>query len=341
MIVSLGSGCEDDGPDIDIESAVPVDVEDISLKPIREYVFATGTVLATEDAQLTAEQGGYYRLKTNPETGKPFAMGDEVKKGDLIVHLDNPEFVNSVQFDSKKINFDISQREYEKQQTLYDKGGVTLRELTDAEQTFINARYAYDNASLQLSKLSITAPFDGIIVDLNYYSPGQKVDVGANIARVMNYAQLYSEVSLPGKEMGRIHVGQEALVTNYAYPDDTLSGEVSQLSPALDPDSRTFKVSVAVENPELILRPGMFVKIDIVAAQKDSAVVIPKDIILDRRGAKTVFVVEKGIAMERKIETGLSNRTEIEVTSGLKDGERLVTRGYETLQNRSRIKVVK
>jgi RND family efflux transporter MFP subunit len=341
MIVFFAIGCEDDGPDIDIESAVPVDVTDIALKPIKEYVFATGTVLATEDAQLTAEQGGYYRLKNNPQTGKPFAMGDVVKKGDLIVYLDNPEFVNSVQFDSKKINFDISQREYEKQKTLYDKGGVTLRELTDAEQAYINARYAYDNASLQLSKLSITAPFDGILVDLTYYSPGQKVDVGAAIARVMNYSQLYSEVSLPGKEMGRIHVGQDALVTNYAYPDDTLSGRVSQLSPALDPDSRTFKVSVSVDNPELVLRPGMFVKIDIVAAQKDSAVVIPKDIILDRRGAKTVFVVEKGIALERKIETGLSNRTEIEVTNGLKDGERLVTRGYETLQNRSRIKVVK
>ncbi|MBU1320688.1 MAG: efflux RND transporter periplasmic adaptor subunit [candidate division Zixibacteria bacterium] len=341
MIAVLAIGCEDDGPDIDIESAVPVDVEDITLKPIREYVFATGTVLATEDAELKAEQGGFYRLNTNPRTGKPFAMGDAVKKGDVIVYLENQEFVNSVQFDSRKINFDISQREFEKQKTLYDKGGVTLRELTTAEQAFINSKYAYDNALLQLNKLKFAAPFDGILVDLSYYSLGQKVEVAADIGRVMNYSNLYSEVSLPGKEMSRIRVDQNVQVTNYAYPDDTLSGVVSQISPALDPDSRTFKVRVSISNADLLLRPGMFVRIDVVVAEKDSTVVIPKDIILDRRGARTVFVVEKGIAIERQIETGLANRTEIEVISGLKEDERLVVRGYETLQNRSRIKVVK
>lgn len=341
MIAIIAFGCEDDGPDIDIESAVPVDVEDITLKPIKEYVFATGTVLATKDAELKAEQGGYYRLNTNPRTGKPFAMGDAVKKGDLIVSLDNPEFVSSVQFDSKKLNFDISQREFEKQKTLYDKGGVTLRELSNAEQNFINSKYSYDNAILQLNKLKFVAPFDGILVDLSYYSLGQKVDIGATIAQVMNYESLYSEVSLPGKEMNRVIVSQDVQVTNYAYPDDTLHGAISQISPALDPDSRTFKVSVSIDNGDLLLRPGMFVKIDIVVDKKDSTVVIPKDIILDRRGARTVFVVEKGIALERTIETGLANRTEIEVISGLKESDRLVTRGYETLKDRSRIKVVK
>ena len=341
LLIGLFVGCEDEGPDIDIESAIPVGVETLTLKPIKEFVFATGTVYATENADLKAEQGGYYKLNINPRTGKPFAMGDAVNKGDVIVTLDNPEFVNSVQFDSKKINFDVSKREFEKQQNLYEKGGVTLRELSDAEQAFINARYAYNNAILQLEKLKFVAPFDGILVDLRYYSLGHKVEAGSDIAQVMDYSKLYSEVSLPGKEMERVEVDQAVQIFNYSYPEDTLSGAVTQVSPALDPESRTFKINILIDNDSLILRPGMFVKIDIVVAEKSEAIVIPKEVILDKRDGKTVFVVQKGVALARKIDIGLSNQAEVEVLSGLEAEERLVVRGFETLRHRSKIKVIK
>jgi len=333
--------CEDDGPDIDVESAIPVEALRIEPKPISEYVFATGTVVAEKDALLKAEQSGYYQLEINSRTGKTFAMGDTVRSGDLIVSLKNPEFVYSVQFDSKKINYDVSKREFDKQKSLYDKGGVTLRELANAEQDHINARYAYDNALLQLGKLKFEAPYDGILVDLPFYSPGSKIDVGSIIVRVMDYSTLHTEISLPGKDMGNIEVGDLVMATNYSQPEDTLTGVVEQVSPAVDPDSRTFKVGVEISNDSLILRPGMFVKLDIVVDSKDSAIVIPKDVILDRRGSKTVFVVEKGVALERQIETGLSNPDEVEVISGLEAEERLVVRGFETLRNRSKIKVIK
>ncbi len=341
LLIALLCGCEDEDPNIDVESAIPVGVETVTLKPIREFVFATGTVYATQEAEFKAEQGGYYGLETNPRTGKPFAMGDAVRKGDVIVSLDNPEFANSVQFESKRINLEVSEREYNKQKNLYDKGGVTLRELTDAEQAFVNARYAYDNAIIQLAKLKFISPFAGTLVDLKYYSPGHKVDAGADIGRIMDYSKLYSEISLPGKEMGRVQAGQKAQVFNYAYPEDTISGAVTQVSPALDPDSRTFKASVVIENGNLILRPGMFVKIDIVVAEKSEAIVIPKDVILDKRNGKTVFVVEKGVALERRLDIGLENRMEVEVLSGLEADERLVVRGFETLRDRSKIKVIK
>lgn len=341
LMIALFMGCEEEGPDIDIESAIPVGVETLTLKPIKEFVFATGTVYATEDADLKTEQGGYYKLNINPRTGKPFAMGDAVNKGHVIVSLDSPEFVNSVQFDSKKINFDVSKREYEKQQNLYEKGGVTLRELSDAEQAFINARYAYNNAILQLEKLKFVAPFNGILVDLEYYSSGHKVEAGSDIAQIMDYSKLYSEVSLPGKEMERVEVDQIVQVFNYSYPEDTLSGVVTQVSPALDPESRTFKINILIVNDSLILRPGMFVKIDIVVAEKSEAIVIPKEIILDKRDGKTVFVVQKGVALSRKIDIGLSNQAEVEVLSGLEAEERLVVRGFETLRHRSKIKVIK
>ncbi|MCJ7488305.1 MAG: efflux transporter periplasmic adaptor subunit, partial [Candidatus Aminicenantes bacterium] len=64
------------------------------------------------------------------------------------------------------------------------------------------------------------------------------------------------------------------------------------------------------------------------------------NIILDRRGVKTVFVVDRGVALERKIETGIENVDEAEVTSGLQPSDRIVTEGFETLRNRSRVKVI-
>lgn len=341
VVILPVAGCEDEGPDIDVESSIPVRVEPVKLKAIEEYALATGTVLATDEAVLKAQQSGYYKLQANPRTGAPFAMGDRVLRGETIIRLDNPEFENQVTIDSKKLNYEISEREFAKQEKLYEKGGITLRELTDAERMFIDARYSYDNAKLQLAKLQAIAPFDGIIVDLPYYTPNQLIEPGLLLAQVMDYSRLHAEVTLPGKEMERVARGQRALVSGYSGTVDTLTGTVTQVSPALDPDSRMFKLSLEIANDSLLFKPGMFVKVHIVVDAKDSTLVIPKDIILERRGAKTVFVVDKGIAVERRLETGLANRLEIEVLSGLKEDERLVVEGFETLRHRSKVKITK
>jgi multidrug efflux pump subunit AcrA (membrane-fusion protein) len=85
----------------------------------------------------------------------------------------------------------------------------------------------------------------------------------------------------------------------------------------------------------------MFVKADIIINRKDSVVVIPKSIILSRQRGKTVFIVDRGVAAERIIETGLENLTDIEVTRGLAKNDRVVTGGFETLSNRSKVKIIK
>jgi len=149
------------------------------------------------------------------------------------------------------------------------------------------------------------------------------------------------EVQLPEKYIGDIKPGQPVLLTNYTIPDDTLTGRITQLSPAINPDSRTFKGNISINNSDYLLRPGMFVKADIVTDHKDSVIVIPKSIILSRQRGKTVFIIDRGIATERIIETGLENITDAEVTTGLSKNERVVTTGFETLSNRSKVKIIK
>ena len=85
----------------------------------------------------------------------------------------------------------------------------------------------------------------------------------------------------------------------------------------------------------------MFVKVETIVAHKDSAIVIPKNIILSKRKGKTVFVIDKGAAFERVISTGLENAEQVEVIEGLDTGDRLVTKGFETLRDRSKVKIIR
>jgi RND family efflux transporter MFP subunit len=149
------------------------------------------------------------------------------------------------------------------------------------------------------------------------------------------------DVQLPEKYISVIKPGQIVKLTNYTIPEDTIIGSITQLSPAINADTRTFKGNIYINNPKLILRPGMFVKADIITSHKDSVIVIPKSIILSRQRGKTVFIVDRGLAAERIIETGLENISDVEVRRGLIKNERIVTSGFETLSNRSKVKIIK
>lgn len=328
-------------PDTSVETTVeiPVEVQEIAPGEIEKYVESTGTVYAAKDETLLSEAQGYYRLAVNPETKKPFALGDRVKKDQTIVYLDNPEQENTIKIESYELNLENNKREYEKQQSLYEKGGVTLRELKTAEKDYVDSKYAYENAKIQLEKLKIKSTFNGIIVDLPYYTGGVKVASNSEIVRVMDFTTLKMEVKLPGKILGDVRENQNVKVYNYQYPDKTLSGMITQVSPALDPDSRTFIAKIDIKNPNQMLRPGMFIKAEIITAKKENTVVIPKEVIMTRRNRKTVFVVEQGYARERRIETGLENPDYIEVTNGLAKNDRLVIKGFETLINGSKVRI--
>lgn len=321
--------------------ASPVSVEDIKKQSIEKYINTTGTAKATQEVTLSTEMAGLYRLQNNPATGRAFKLGDRVKAGQVIVKLEDQEYVNNIAIDAQKLNLEIAEQEYEKQKSLYEKGGVTLRELRNSEVSAKNAKYNFDNAQVRISRMSIVAPFAGIITDLPYFTQGTKVTSGTAVATLMSYDKMYMEINLPEKNISDIQTGQNVIITNYTLAEDTLKGIVSELSPAISTETRTFEGKLVIDNPELHLRPGMFVKADIIVARKDSALVIPKNIILSSNRGKVVFVVEQNTARERRITIGLENQDYAEVISGLKMNERLVIKGFETLRNDSKVKVIK
>jgi RND family efflux transporter MFP subunit len=338
VLLSL-AGCKEEAVSLASESTIPVKTLELKTKSIQEFVTATGTALAVREVQLKTEQSGRYLLRNHPAAGRPYRMQDTVKKGEILISLENPEFVNQTALDSRKLQNESAEREYSKQQSVFEKGGITVKELADAQKTFIDSKYSFENAALALKKLEVRAPFDGVIVDLPHFTDGQWIDAGTAAVKIMDYSRLYADFTLPGKDMDRLSQGRKVLVSDYSRPTAALTGVLTQISPALDPESRMFKLRVEIPNPGLLLKPGSFIKADIVVQEKAEALVIPKSIILDRRGAKTVFIVERGIALERRIQTGIENADEIEVTSGLKPSELVVIEGFETLRDRSLVKI--
>lgn len=335
------AGCRNQDQNLTADVEIPVSVEEIKLKPVEEFVNTTGTAFPKGEIELKSKIVAAYFLERNPQTGRLWQLGDKVKAGALIARLEDQEYVNSVKMETNQLNMELMESELRKQESLYEKGGVTLKELKTAGINYENARTTVVTSKLQLEKTRIVAPIDGVIVDLPYYTQGTQIETGARIVRIMDYRTMYMDVQLPEKYISVIRPGQVVKMTNYTIPDDTIIGNVTQLSPAINADTRTFKGIISINNQDLLLRPGMFVKADIVTNHKDSAIVIPKNIILSRQRGKTVFIVDRGVAAERIIETGLENISDVEVTRGLAKNERVVTSGFETLSNRSKVKIIK
>jgi len=335
----LLTGCNSQPPSGQNDIATPVSVTELKKGSISKLVNTTGTALPTYGVDLVSEMSGAYKLQNNPRTGKPFKLGDKVSKGQLIIRLDDKEYENGIAIDSKDLSLEIAEQEQTKQKALYEKGGVTLSEMRNTEVKVTNARYDVENAKLNLAKMEIRAPFDGVIVNLPHYTTDVKIEQGKPMVGIMDYARMYMDINLPESAISYVKPDQPVFITHYTFPEDTLKGVISELSPAISTETRTFKGKILIENNKLMIRPGMFVKADIIVDKADSAIIIPKEVIQSSRQRKLVYIVEKNTAMPRIIKTGLEDENNVEVLEGLNVNDNLVTRGFETLRENSKVKV--
>ena len=218
---------------------------------------------------------------------------------------------------------------------------MTLSETRNTEVKVTNARYDYENGKLNLEKMNVKAPFDGVIVDLPHYTSDVRIEQGKPIVGIMDYARMYMDINLPESAIGYVKADQPVYITHYTLPKDTIRGVISELSPAISSETRTFKGKILIQNDGLKLRPGMFVKADIVVNKADSAIIIPKDVIQSNRRVKYVYIVEKNTALLRELKTGLEDDKNIQILEGLKENDNLVVKGFETLKENAKVKVQK
>ena len=325
---------------VDIESQVSVR----ELKPtetISRFINTSGTVLSISSVDLNSEISGHYKLLNNPRTGRAYKLGDAVSKDELIVRLEDNEYENNLRISSRKQSLEIAEQEIVKQKELQEKGGATATQIRNAEIAATNARYDLASAMFNLEKMNVKAPINGVIVNLPHYTQGVKISSNQPMVSIMNYSSLFMEINLPESAIGYIKENQPVFITHYTLPNDTLKGVISELSPAISSETRTFKGKILINNSELKLRPGMFAKADVIIERSENVIVIPKNVVQTARNRRFVYVVERNVAVVRNLITGIENEENVEVLSGLYENDQLIVRGYETLRENSRVRVIR
>lgn len=174
--------------------------------------------------------------------------------------------------------------------------------------------------------VTINASIDGII-DARNVNPGQSVEPNTVLFHISNRAEMLAIANVYEEDLGKIKLGQQATIHPLSYPDQTFKGQVELIEPTIDPISRTTKVWIKVNNDQQLLKPDMFVSVNIILNMNGSALVIPNNAILEANGEKFVFVRTDSKYERVEITTGATDETHTEITQGLSAGNEVVTQG--------------
>jgi RND family efflux transporter MFP subunit len=238
----------------------------------------------------------------------------------------------------------ISRVEYEEAFKEYEmfliESGEMKEEILAATKNLTQREIGMREAQLNLEKTKIRAPFSGIVFDIQV-SPQEHVTTGNELFTLVNIDRIQVQARVLESEIGKMQVGREVDLKFSAYPGKVFKGKVKAISPVVNPDDRTCKVTIEVANPEEEIKPGMHTDVEIAADIYTDRLLVPQDAVLVRTGRKLVFVVEEGIAKWRYIEVGLENEDYAEVLDGVKEGEVVIIEGHFTLAHDARVRIEK
>lgn len=335
---ALSAGCSREVQEQSVDLTVPVTVQSVGRGTIEALLSATGTLRPVREAEVMTEARGFLYFGRQAGGGA-LRVGLRVEEGQPLARLESEELTLNARLTSRELALASARKAFKDQESLYKRGMVSQTEVDAARKAWVDAQSDYDNALLQLKKKAIPAPIGGVISEFTEVTEGTIVEQGQLICRIVDYGTVLIDLRIPSSQIRRVALDQEVRVIDYAYPDESFSGRIRALDPVVDPTTRTFKVVAAVDNPEYLLRPGMFVKAEIVVEARRDIVVVPRQYVLTRNNQPVVFVEENARAQMRSLETGLEDETHIEVVGGLDEGERLITSNHETLRPRARVRV--
>lgn len=215
---------------------------------------------------------------------------------------------------------------------------VKEQSLKAAGGQLASARGKYQGAEAMLSYSDIRSPIDGVITDRPLY-PGEMASNSAPLLTVMDISSVIAKAHIPEAEAAALRKGDKATISVPGLED--VEGVVSLVSPALDPNSTTVEIWVQAKNPKRQLRPGVTARIAITAQTVRNAVAIPAAALLEAQsGEAQVMVIDAdGRAHRRAVKTGIEAGGEVQILSGLKTGEEVVTQGAYGLPDNTKVKV--
>jgi membrane fusion protein (multidrug efflux system) len=304
-------------------AAVPV----VTATPVRgpAYAFHAGTThLETDsEAAVVAKVGGEIVQFLVEE-------GQSVKAGQVVARLDKDRY--RLLADQAKADLNRLSQEYRRNVQLHERGLVS-------QGAFENLRFdleamdaAYKLASLDLEYTDIRASIDGVVSE-KVGRVGNTVAAGDVVLRISDSSALLAYLRVPQRDLFRFSAGQKAELTLDALPGQPRAAEILRVSPRVDSETGTVKLSLGVGNSDGQLRPGMFARVRIVYDVHDEALLVPASAVLAEDAQPAVFVLENGIARRREVTTGLASGEKIEVTSGLQGTEQVIVVGQEAVRD--------
>jgi RND family efflux transporter MFP subunit len=317
-LLLAAAGCGDQQSTAGLEVKIPVRVEEAGRGDIAEHLSTTGTVRAVREVQLDAPITGYLTLGRLGGEGRRLVEGDPVTEGQIIALLDSEETrVNKKSgIDARRAELEKAKSDYQRYKRLYDDGFVSEQEMRTYQSALATAQYNYDNTLIVEEQTRITAPISGRLTSLTREVDGAKINAGEELAEVMDFSQVLADLELPGGDIARVEVGMPVNVTNYAYPERVFEGTVRYISPTIQAQSRTFRVEVLLDNDEGLIRPGMFVKADVITRSREDTLVLPRHAVVVRNNRPAVFVVSRQKAELREVVTGIQDEPASRTRSG-------------------------
>jgi HlyD family secretion protein len=325
-----------------------------------------GQLLATlENRDLSAaaldNKGAYEQAEAAYSTSIGATLPEENAKAELDVQTAQQEL-------------DAQQKLYNSRQDLFKQGALPRKDLDAAAVSLAQAKSAYNiakkhldglnavgkqgaiktangqltsakgkllNSEAQLSYSEVRSPIAGFITDRPLY-PGEMASTAAPLLTVMDISQVIAKAHIPQTDALQLHKGDAATIA-LAGLDKTINGKVFLISPALDPNSTTVEVWVQAPNPDQVLRPGTTAQIAITAQTVKDGLVVPAAALLNAKGdaAQVMVVDSQSQASSRDVKTGITSGQQVQIVSGLKPGEMVVTEGAYGLPDKTKVKIEK
>ncbi len=293
---------------------------------------AIGTVNAVQGVTVTPEIAGTV-------TEIAFESGAVVTNGSLLVRLDTSSEV--AQLAAIQAQTDLARLNLDRVRKLRAEKTVSAEELDTAEATVKQDEANADSIRAIIAKKTIRAPFAGKL-GIRMVNLGQYLDAGKPIVSLQSLTPVYADFALPQQELARLKTGMRVRVTTDAYPDKPFTGKLTAINPDLDSSTRSVAVQATFENKEQELRPGMFVRVEVLLPETEPVLVIPATAVLSEPFGDSVYVVESKAGKagtpeltvrHQFIRTGRARGDFISVESGLKAGDKVVSSGVFKLRN--------
>jgi membrane fusion protein, multidrug efflux system len=321
----MASGCAESGngsvPDASQDSAIVVVTSEVAMRPMGIELETVGTAAANESVDITSEV-------SKKVSAIRFNEGDFVRRDAVLVELDSDEARAAVA-EAEAAVVDSESR-FKRSRDLFARQALSQAELEQLEATLKASLARLEAARARLADTVIRAGFDGR-TGFRRVSVGQLVGPTTVITTLDDVSVIKLNFTVPETSLSLIRKGLPVTAVSPAVPSRQFRGEISELDSRVDPITRSITVRARIPNPDGLLRPGMFMTVSL-RGEAVPAIVVPESAIVPEQGRTFVFVVREAKAERHEVHVGQRRPGEVQIASGLREGERVVIEGTQNLR---------